>query len=157
VDKNAERDEAGYSLIELLVVIIIVGILAGIAIAIFMKQSNKASDASTRSDLRNLAVMQEGYLTDNPGAYGTATQLAGVENISVSPQSVVYVYTKGSTGYCLVGHTGNSTSYLVYDSQRGGVQGSLFATLGAAQATCTSVGYTAAGSFARDATGLHVS
>lgn len=49
------QKEKGFSLIEILVVIIIIGILAGIATAAYMHQRAKARDASLKQDLRNAA------------------------------------------------------------------------------------------------------
>ncbi len=59
------KETEGFTLIELLVVIIIIGILAAIAIPVFLNQRKKGYDSALKSDLRNLAVAEETYLTDN--------------------------------------------------------------------------------------------
>jgi type IV pilus assembly protein PilA len=64
---EARDKEEGLTLIELLVVIIIIGILAAIAIPVFLNQRNKGFDSAVRSDLRNSATAQETWLTDNAG------------------------------------------------------------------------------------------
>lgn len=46
--------EDGFTLIEILVVILIVGILAAIAVPVFLNQRNKALDASIESNARNI-------------------------------------------------------------------------------------------------------
>jgi type IV pilus assembly protein PilA len=51
----------GFTLIELLIVVVIIGILAAIAIPKFSSTREKAFLASMKSDLRNLATLQDIY------------------------------------------------------------------------------------------------
>ncbi|MDQ6954146.1 MAG: prepilin-type N-terminal cleavage/methylation domain-containing protein, partial [Mariprofundaceae bacterium] len=58
---NAER---GFTLIELMVVVAIIGILAAIAIPAFASYRTNTFNASAVSDMRNLATAEEAYYVD---------------------------------------------------------------------------------------------
>jgi type IV pilus assembly protein PilA len=65
------RARAGFTLIELLIVVVIIGILAAIAVPKFQNTKGKAYLASMKSDLRNVATLQEAYFYDH--AFYSAT------------------------------------------------------------------------------------
>jgi prepilin-type N-terminal cleavage/methylation domain-containing protein len=118
---GSER-EAGFTLIELLVVIIIIGILASIAIPVFLNQRHKAYDSAAKSDLRNVAQFEEGYLVDHP-SYGTVPELiAAGDTPKVSPGDTVNILFATSLGYCLTAQHSGSDTIWYYDNQAGGVQ-----------------------------------
>lgn len=61
--------EDGYSLIELLVVILILGILSAIAIPSFLNQQSKAYDAQAKSIARNAETTAEAIASEHDGLY----------------------------------------------------------------------------------------
>lgn len=64
---RAERK--GFTLIELVVVLVVLGILAGIAIAKFVSFKEEAYVASMKADLRNLAIFQMNYQMESQGSF----------------------------------------------------------------------------------------
>ena len=109
--ENLNRREEGFTLIELLVVVIIIGILAAIAIPVFLNQRQKAWNSAAKSDLRNAAVIQESYFTDN----SSYTNLAGLttEGFTGSEAVTLTVVSFGTTAYCMKAkhNSGGSTWY----------------------------------------------
>jgi type IV pilus assembly protein PilA len=102
-----KRDEKGFTLIELMIVIAIIGILAAIAIPQFNAYRARSYNASANSDLRNMITAQEGYFVDNNTyAQGTGavdrlrtygyTPSDGVVTSSIS-------ITGGATSYSISG------------------------------------------------------
>ena len=68
------RHQNGFTLIEVLIVTVIIGILAAIAIPKFSKTKEKAYVAAMKSDLRNLVMAEEMYFADN-FTYGSIANL----------------------------------------------------------------------------------
>lgn len=58
------RDARGFTLIELMTVVVIIGFLAAIAIPRFGSTKERAYVATMKEDLRNLVVAQEAYFQD---------------------------------------------------------------------------------------------
>ena len=61
--RTSFRRNEGFTLIEILIIIVIIGLLAAIAIPQFITYRNQAVDAQLKSDLRNAAVAVESYFT----------------------------------------------------------------------------------------------
>jgi prepilin-type N-terminal cleavage/methylation domain-containing protein len=62
----------GFTFVELLIVIVIIGILASIAIPKFGNSKERAYIATMKADLRHLATSQESYLYDYATYYDGA-------------------------------------------------------------------------------------
>ena len=63
--KRLERDEEGFTLIELMVVVLIIAILLAIAIPTFLGARNRANDRAAQSSLRNALTSAKTIFTDS--------------------------------------------------------------------------------------------
>ncbi len=62
---NIFKKEEGFTLVELLVVIIILVVLTGIAIPSYILINNKARETAAEAEMNNIAKSLEIYITDN--------------------------------------------------------------------------------------------
>ena len=85
-------DERGFTLIELMIVIVIIGVLAAIAIPSFLGQQERAWEATARSDLRNAATAAELFANAHEGSYSgmdLATLRTSTYGLRVSPNNAL--------------------------------------------------------------------
>jgi type IV pilus assembly protein PilA len=78
--KRRDQDEEGFTLIELMVVVLIIAILLAIAIPTFLGARDRANDRASQSSLRNALTAAKTLFTDAQ-SYSSAdtTTLKGIE------------------------------------------------------------------------------
>jgi prepilin-type N-terminal cleavage/methylation domain-containing protein len=88
----------GFTLIELMIVVLILGILSAIVVPQFRHTKGKANAASLKSDLRNLATAEEAYFYEN----ATYTNDLNVLAFARSPGVVLTVQAATGQGWAAV-------------------------------------------------------
>jgi prepilin-type N-terminal cleavage/methylation domain-containing protein len=69
------KNQKGFTLIELMIVVVIIGILAAIAIPNFIAMQNRAKEGSTKANMHTFQLAAEDYGVQNDGVYGTTATI----------------------------------------------------------------------------------
>src|SRR5262245_43125582 len=104
---QARQQEEGFTLIELMVVVLIIAILLVIAIPAFLGAQNKAHDRTAQSSVKNSLTNAKGEYADDQ-SYVNAT----VATLNTAEPSITHVAgpsTGGKSVSLVVGGTGNNT------------------------------------------------
>jgi type IV pilus assembly protein PilA len=64
-DTSRVRDERGFTLVELMVVVMIIGVLVTIGLPTFLGTRTRAYDAAAHSDIRNAFAAEKAFYSDN--------------------------------------------------------------------------------------------
>jgi type IV pilus assembly protein PilA len=77
--RKRREDDEGFTLIELMVVVLIIAILIAIAIPTFLGARQRAQDRAAQSNVRNAFTAEKTFYTDGQAYTGTAASVAAIE------------------------------------------------------------------------------
>src|SRR5207249_10514890 len=77
--RKRREDDEGFTLIELMVVVLIIAILIAIAIPTFLGARARAQDRAAQSDLRNGLTAEKTVYTDNSTYDATTAVMSAIE------------------------------------------------------------------------------
>ena len=103
-DEGAFSDDGGFTLIEMLVVIVIVSILAAIAIPIFVNQREKGWEAQMVAALTNSSIAMEAAFIGQGQSYDgiTVVELIEEEDLRFAASvTAITIESANTQGYCL--------------------------------------------------------
>jgi type IV pilus assembly protein PilA len=133
--------QRGFTLIELMMVVLIIGVLLAIAVPVFFEARTRARDRAAQSTLRNALIAEKTYYADKQAYTQTAAELLAVEPALALDAAADSNPTQGSISYALVGNvvvlgtqSTSGTCFYLKDTPGGGSAGTRYGS--DSSATC---------------------
>lgn len=112
----------GFTIVELLIVVVVIAILAAITIVSYQGITARANDAAVQNDLSAFAKRIQLYAVENYGTYPTTTAVLSTLELRASRQSYeTNEVNRGNLTYCTDGATPSARFVLVGKSKSGTV------------------------------------
>lgn len=112
--KQKIKDNAGFTLTELLVVIVIIGILAGLTIPKYLKTTTRAKATEAKLMLREIYNLQRAYYLEND-IYGTSLEDIGFEQEKLKTEGGNARYKIELVSFSDTGFVATATSVIDFD------------------------------------------
>ena len=115
------KDE-GFTLIELMVVVLIIAILVAIAIPTFLGQRKNAQDSAAKSNVRNALATEKAYFSVNQVFTATTADLAAIEPnlFGTGADPVTVVAGTAGVSVCLTQQSAGGDYFSVWDGTTAG-------------------------------------
>lgn len=130
--KRIEREDEGFTLIELMVVVLIIAILLAIAIPTFLGARERAQDRAAQSDIRNALAAEKVFYTDEEVYTENATELDAIEpslswtTSTGSADVSVYIDVNAAGAVCIGKEAASGNSFSLLDTPTGASAGTLY-------------------------------
>src|SRR6267154_2442318 len=111
-----QDDEQGFTLIELMVVVLIIAILIAIAIPTFLGARQRAQDRAAQSDLRNGLTAEKTFYTDGQ-TYATSVKWGTAPTVTLSVDTL---------GVCVQEASKSGTIFALLDLSSGATAGTYY-------------------------------
>lgn len=124
------EDARGFTIVELLIVIVVIGILVGIVVVAYTGITSQANGAASKANAQGVAKVAEAYNADgSTTGYPTLAQLNAYTGytriptgVTVSANNPTAANGKTTVSYKELSTTGGCIGYWAYDAGTPGVQ-----------------------------------
>lgn len=141
--RRLRHEDDGFSLIELVVVILIVGLLAAVAIPTFLSQTGKANDAAAKAQARTALTAGNALEAETGGNFSTVSvsALQGVEPTLRDTTSATLVTANpdpDNKGFTVTSLSQDGNTFTIHQAGDGITTRTCVAAVPSAPAGCTS-------------------